>query len=46
MFTKVPKSMGQMSTDDIVETVVIDAMKVRTNFFFVYLIYILIFNTS
>ena len=46
MFTKVPKSMGQMSVDDIVETAMKDTMKVRMNFSFFYLIYILISNTS
>ena len=40
MFTKVSKFMGQMSTDDIIETIVKDAMKVRMSFLFIYLIYI------
>ena len=46
MFTKVPKFMGQMSTDDIIETIMKDAMKVWMSFSFIYLIYISISDTS
>ena len=46
MFMKVPKSMGQMSADDIMDTTVKDSMKVRVSFSFIHLIYILIFDTS
>ena len=46
MFTKVSKSMGQMSIDDIMDTTVKDAMKVRISFSFIHLVYILISDTS
>ena len=36
MFTKVPKSLSDMSTNNIIEETVKDAMKVRTGLFLFY----------